>query len=285
MKSIPVRKIAGDDTRSANDGLKIRSLEALLNGQDLHHALHRHNYYYLLLIEKGTGVHEIDFTPYPLQSNRIFFLRPGQVHQLTVKAGSTGYIIQFSDVFIRELNSSHKQKLRSVFHCSCNDLSEAQAAQLKSIFALMVSEFDRKEELYSEIIRSHLMTAVLLLFRAIESVRTTHEKKSFSQEKLEEFQTLLEKKIVGHKKPADYAGMLHLSPYQLNSITKSLLGKNSSDVINEFLILEARRLLLATTNQVSQIADALGFADPGYFIRFFRKHTGMTPETLRKTSR
>ena len=76
-----------------------------------------------------------------------------------------------------------------------------------------------------------------------------------------------------------------MSVYQLNNITKTTLGKTASDVINDHIILEAKRFLLATSEQVNQIAYHLGYEDPSYFIRFFKKHTGYTPEAFRSNFR
>ncbi|NQX56713.1 helix-turn-helix domain-containing protein [Pedobacter panaciterrae] len=50
--------------------------------------------------------------------------------------------------------------------------------------------------------------------------------------------------------------------------------------MNEYIILEAKRQLLATSSQVSQIACYLGYEDISYFIRFFKKHTGTSPEAF-----
>jgi len=74
---------------------------------------------------------------------------------------------------------------------------------------------------------------------------------------------------------------LNLSSFQLNAITKATLGKNCSELINEYVILESKRYLLATSNQVNQIADHLGYEDISYFTRFFKKHTGYSPEAFR----
>ena len=81
--------------------------------------------------------------------------------------------------------------------------------------------------------------------------------------------------------PVDFAAMMSLSTYQLNAITKQTLGKICSDIINEQIILEAKRHLLATSNQVNQIATLLGYEDISYFIRFFKKHTGYSPDAFR----
>ena len=81
---------------------------------------------------------------------------------------------------------------------------------------------------------------------------------------------------------SEYAEMLSITPYQLNAITKTSLQKTASELINEHITLEAKRILISTGNQVNQVADMLGYDDPSYFIRFFKKQTGFTPETFRQ---
>ena len=80
---------------------------------------------------------------------------------------------------------------------------------------------------------------------------------------------------------ADYAKKMNLTTYQLNAITKEALGKTCSEVISDGVVLEAKRRLLATATQVSQIAWDLGYEDVSYFIRFFKRHTAFTPEAFR----
>lgn len=96
---------------------------------------------------------------------------------------------------------------------------------------------------------------------------------------------MLERDFASRKQASQYADLLNLTAYQLNSITKKTLGKTCSEVINDHIILEAKRLLIATSNQVNQIADQLGYEDPSYFIRFFKKHTGISPDAFRNHQR
>jgi AraC-like DNA-binding protein len=103
----------------------------------------------------------------------------------------------------------------------------------------------------------------------------------YKQDKLEAFLLLLEQTVTKQKQPSYYADKLNLTPYQLNAITKSSLGKTCSALIVEYTILEAKRFLLGTSNQINQIADQLGYDDVSYFIRFFKKHTGLSPEAFR----
>ena len=146
----------------------------------------------------------------------------------------------------------------------------------------MFDEYIAKEEGYRDIIKSSLD----IFF--IEFVRQSPHPKgeaafvnSYTQERFEEFLELLDKHIATHKQVSQYTDLMNLSAYQLNEITKSSIGKTASDLINEHILLEAKRYLLATTNQVKDIADQLGYEDTSYFIRFFKKHIGHSPEAFR----
>ncbi|MBL3655475.1 helix-turn-helix domain-containing protein [Fulvivirga sediminis] len=99
---------------------------------------------------------------------------------------------------------------------------------------------------------------------------------------LDEFIELIESHIHEHKQVSYYADRLHLSNYQLNHITKKMLNKTASEIINEHIILEAKKYLITTPMQVNEIAYLLGYQDPSYFIRFFKKHTHHSPEMFRK---
>ena len=95
MKTIPVRKIA----QTLNAGrFSIRDLKQVLNGNDLVHDLHKHDFFFVLALHKGKGIHEIDFIKYEIQDHSVFILRPGQVHRLELNADSTGFLMEF-DLF------------------------------------------------------------------------------------------------------------------------------------------------------------------------------------------
>ena len=63
---------------------------------------HRHNYYTVLIINKAKGVHKIDFNTYDLSSQQIFFVAPGQVHQVIESEKSFGFSLVFSNQFLIE---------------------------------------------------------------------------------------------------------------------------------------------------------------------------------------
>lgn len=261
MNSIPIRHISEPQ-------FSIRSIHALLAGEDMVQELHRHNFFYVLALEKGAGVHEIDFTPYTICDHTVFFMRPGQVHKLVLKTGSTGYLLQFSDAF---------------YSCKANTVYELNAEgfqKLVPVLRYIFQEYTDQPEKYQEVIKANMGIFFIELARQFQPL-SSHVT-LYMQEQLEAFSALLETHVASHKQVAQYASLLNLSTYQLNAITKATLGKTCSALINAYIILEAKRYLLATADQVNQIADHLGYEDVSYFIRFFKKHTGHSPELFRQ---
>jgi len=85
--------------------------------------------------------------------------------------------------------------------------------------------------------------------------------------------------------PRDYAELLYVSPNHLNALTQQVLGRSAGDLIRERVVLEAKRMLINSDRYVSEIAQLLRFEDNSYFVRFFKKHTGVTPEEFRKSKK
>jgi len=163
------------------------------------------------------------------------------------------------------------------------ELNEANFSRLNILAESIFNEYKNRPEEYQEVIKSNLRILFIELMRLRnKSNKPIENKDLYVQERLEEFLQLLELNIASEKQVSQYADMLHLSNYQLNSITKQTLGKTASELINEQIILESKRYLLATSNQVNQIAFHLGYEDVSYFIRFFKKHTGHSPEAFRQ---
>lgn len=106
MKAIPVRQIVSALVEQSSAGrFSIRDIQKVLNGKDLVHTLHKHDFYFVLAVQKGKGVHEIDFIAYPVHDYCIFILRPGQVHQLQLNADSTGFLMEFNLSFYQPKNT------------------------------------------------------------------------------------------------------------------------------------------------------------------------------------
>lgn len=283
MKKIPVRHISPTHKEQTSSGrFSIRTVQDLLAGKDLFQDLHRHDFFFILALQKGTGTHEIDFTAHTVIDNTVFFLRPGQVHQLELKTGCTGYLMEFNTAFYHPKDQLSTQRLRKASNKNFCQPAANRFEKLLAVLSYMFQEYTDNQEGYRDIIKANLEIFLIEYNRQSQDTKEPSTSvKPYTQERLEEFLALLEIHISRRKQVSQYADLMNLSPYQLNEITKATLGKTSSELINEHIILEAKRQLLATPNQIKEIADHLGYEDHSYFIRFFRKQTGYSPESFR----
>jgi len=283
MKNIPVRHLKNTQEEPHSiDNFVVKNLSTLVKTKDLVQGLHRHDYFFILALEKGSGTHEIDFIPYEIYDNAIFLMRPGQVHQLTLNAGSTGFILQFNQDFYYPIEKKSGQLLRKASNKNNCQLDDQRIKKLLTILNNIFQEYTEKQEGFYEIIKANLGIFFIELVRHRQNKSAPHKGETlYAQQRIEDLLTLIETNLATQKQVSAYASMLNLSTFQLNAITKTTLGKNCSDLINDLIILESKRYLLATSNQVNQIAYHLGYEDVSYFIRFFKKHTGLSPEAFR----
>ncbi len=280
MKEIPIRTIKEPDFLGS---FTISDLGDLLTEKDMVERLHRHNFFFVLAIEKGTGKHSIDFTAYPVTDYSVFVIRPGQVHELLLKQGSKGYLMAFDSSFYSPRDEPKNKVFRKVSRKNYYELNSGKFKKLLLILDYIFQEYSDKEDGHKEIIKANLdMLFIELARQSRDADSISKSNTPYAQERLEELLGLLESHICTNKQVVHYAEMLHLTPYQLNAITKNTLGKICSQLINDQVVLEAKRNLLATSNQVNEIAYHLGYEDTSYFIRFFKKHAGFSPETFRQ---
>ncbi|SDF58549.1 AraC-type DNA-binding protein [Dyadobacter soli] len=284
MKSIPVRHIAQTHQDLSDLGrFSIRALSTVLKGQDLVHDLHRHNFYFVLAIQEGQGIHEIDFVKYDVQASTVFILRPGQVHHLRLAANCTGFLLEFDNLFYRAHSPATEQQWKRATSQNFQQIKEASFKKLISYLSNCHDEYASKEDGYMQAIQANMELFMIECSRQNPfSTKVAAGVSTYTQERYEELMRLLEMNITQIKSVSEYAKLTNLSVYQLNAITKASVGKTTADLINEQIILEAKRFLLATSNQIKDVAWHLGYEDPSYFIRFFKNHTGFSPDAFRK---
>ncbi len=283
MKTIPLRFI-NTNPKALNtfENFSIRDVDELMSGKDLIQEIHRHDFFFILALRNGKGEHTIDFVPYKITNNSVFFMRPGQVHKLILKAGSSGYIIQFKKDFYLSNDKESLQLLRKAGSTNYIQMSKELFDKLFSILKFIFNESVDKNDRFEDVIKLNLRILLIELVRHQQRTENDNNRKNTPNiDRLEEFSELLDLHIAVNKKASQYAEMLNLTLYQLNTLTHNALGKTSSELINEHIILESKRYLLTTSNQVKEIAYHLGYDDVSYFIRFFKKHTGYSPEAFR----
>lgn len=261
--------------------LNITSLEEY--SSELSEVPHRHDAYMLMLVEdtKG-GDNLIDFRRHPLVANRLFMLRPGQAHQRETRQ-ERGPILSFSDEFLQTTGISAQEAFvifSSVYQHPYLDLSP----KLKRIFLQLISlmQEELQEAVPSKAILSRYLYVLLqylyreCLFQIGKLTPARHSERLFR------LSSLIETHYREHRSIGFYADALHITPKHLNSLCRQYLQTTVADMQHERILVEAKRLLYFTSLSVKEIAHTLGFEDDSYFVRFFKRMTGQTPQQMRQ---
>lgn len=259
----------------------IRTLAEARKKGPISQKTHKHDFFYMLFLKDGKGKHEIDFVDFPVQPNSLFLMAPGQVHQLYLEDNSIGYMMGFEIGFYPSQNESFQifQKAKKLNYFNI-PLGKLQI--VSNLFENIHKEYNLKNAQSLFLIKSYLDILFVQLSRIIEKeggfAGDFHE-----SEKSEELINLIEKNFKLWKNAAQYAEELNISISSLNSLTKGIYNKTCTQLIQHRILLEAKRLLIVTNLQISEISYELGYEDPSYFIRFFKNKIGVTPKVFRNS--
>jgi AraC-like DNA-binding protein len=244
--------------------------------------LHGHDFYLLMFFTKGHGSHTIELAHYPVAPGSVFFMSPSEVHEWKLSEESDGFVVFFNASFYRmEANPQHLTELP--FYQSGGKLRYAEILEkdregLEALFDLMMAAYRQESSYRDRILRAYLD---VLLFQLSALIAPEKVKKVQQVSIISALEHLIEQHYAEHQPVTFYAEQLHVTVSQLNTSTRQQLNKSVIELVQERLIAEARRLLAYSTKSVSEIAWQLNFSDNSYFSRFFKKHSGMSPEAFR----
>jgi AraC-like DNA-binding protein len=145
----------------------------------------------------------------------------------------------------------------------------------------MLEEYATPQVSSNQILRSYLEILLLKLTRFYTAEDAQYQSPYLLQQ-VSRYENLVEEHFIRHKSVQEYADMMAFTPKNLNAICKKAVGKTAGSIIKDRVLLEAKRLLMHSELSVNQIVAELNFKDPSYFVRFFRKNEGITPEQFRK---
>lgn len=264
-----------------------RAEDVYFNGEGESDSPHRHDYYAIVLIEQGKGVHYVDFQQYDLEDNSVYFILPGQMHQLIPSEEPKGWVLAFTEEFL--ITNSISDKLINDIYLF-NDygqspplpLNPAQMAVYKSLIDQMLhfssSLVNYKNDALGSLMKLFLIQSnnhcSLIKDNNPQFLETTHHL-------LRSFKQLLNEHYKTKHMVSDYADLLAVTADYLNKTVKSITGKSAKEHIQSKIATEAKRSLIFTNLSGKELAYELGFEESAHFNNFFKKSTGITPTEFR----
>jgi AraC-like DNA-binding protein len=247
---------------------------------------HKHDFYILIFIIRGSGTHTIDFKTYPVEPNSVFFLSPGQVHAWQLSSDTEGFVIFFSLEFYLLGHPQKKLFQFPFFNVLLQkpqmQLAESEMLAAEGIISQVKQEYESQLWKQEDVLRDLLDILLIRLARNYQekNAEMLATKAAFTE--LQHLENSIDLHFKAHKPVSFYAENLHVTARQLNEICKQAMGKTTTELIQDRIILEACRLLTHSDLTITQIAAELGYFDNSYFTRFFKKHTRQTPEQFRQ---
>lgn len=251
---------------------------------------HSHHYYTVLWSQNYSGRHIIDYKEYEMRPNDIFFVSPGQVHQVDHSENPKGMVILFScdfleknyisDTFISNLNL-----FSDIGSTPPIQISHDSAHQLQEL-VYKIRELLPKEDPFKFDKIGAYLKLFLIECRPYSHPPKTEHSDQFLQaggQLIKNFKTLLDTQFRSWHKVADYAKALKVSSDYLNNVIKSSMNKTAKELIQQRLILEAKRLGLHTELSSKEIAFQIGFQESSHFSRFFKKEENISFTEFRQS--
>lgn len=246
---------------------------------------HRDDYYIFIYQESGNSKIVVDFQDVVISENSIFCIQPGQVHFGSFFEETSAWIVSVTTDWIPMEFRLFLMENASFTH-SISITSPTEKIAFNDAFQFF-SKFDRKAGILSgDVVKSAFNVCLHLFIQVFQQASEQNISNDLRPTLINrQFKSLLLSNFRQIKSPAEYATLLNISPSYLNEVVKETTGHPISYWIHQEIILEAKRTLFYTNNTVKEIAYELGYADPSYFIRLFKKTAGSSPQQFRQKYR
>jgi len=243
---------------------------------------HRDDYYVLAIATSGESTVRCDMVDITLKSGSILLIRPFQVHAITQTGmKSAGWMFTIAPF----LMPTHCAVLFQQLSISEQfiELSATEQKRLTDTARLLQEAFSEQNPQQKYILKG-LFDALINRVAALLQIPAKQEHQNQAQVLTAQFKNLLADQTM-LRKPAYFAEKLHVTTAHLNDCIKETSGFSLTYWLQHVLILEAKRQLYYTDKSMQQIAYDLGFTDPAYFSRLFRKVAAETPLAFRRKFR
>ncbi|MEU4517195.1 AraC family transcriptional regulator [Amycolatopsis sp. NPDC024027] len=237
---------------------------------------HRHTFHELVHVTGGTGAHVVDTARWPLRPPHFGVIAPGQVHQWAGVRGLTGHVVLFTDDFLLD-HPADRELLRRLSERPWLHLDEPADARVTRLIADLEDEYCCGGAGTESVLRALVHVLVVRVGRLLGTPPPAPAGAVAA-----EFV-----RLTGHPGPGPWSVRAHaerlgVTPGHLTEAVKAATGRTAAQLLREARTREAQRFLLRTDLTVRQVASRVGFADPAYFCRFFRRETGLSPGDFRR---
>ncbi len=244
---------------------------------------HRHDFFEVLYLAKGSGFHVIDGNKYEIRPPCVFFMSPGQAHKIEFSSDIAGYIFIFTSEFYLISQSNQNRLIEFPFFFTIRqdnpplNLDSAEDVLfIETLFKKAIAEAEKGENYSLDFLRS-VLDLILTFCSVLYKTGENQLSKGKGHIVVKKFFQIVEENYQNNLSVNEYAGLLAITPNHLTQTVTRLTGKTSLQIIKAKQVLEIKRLLVHTNLSITEISNRLNFPDQSYFTKFFKRETGVTP--------
>ena len=283
--AVPVYQLYGEDQQLLTpDQIHCESIASRSHLHNWEIKPHRHHgLFQLLWLESGSALLSLDDQRGQLEAGRILLVPQHCVHGFQFSPDAEGLVITLAYPLFERLGGGLGQLLAAFSGPQVLALSvNSEQALIASLLQAVELEY-RGNAPHRRLLLESLLTALLvcLLRQSVSSPMENAEGAVRARQHLAQFGELIETDFCSHQPLQYYAQKIGISSAHLNAVCRQLAQRSALDLIHERIGLEARRNLVYTSMTIHTISDVLGFTDPAYFTRFFKRQTGLSPKAFR----
>lgn len=254
--------------------------------------VHRLTYYDITFITQGNEEVALNDIAQIATAGSAICSIPGDIWKWEPNTSMNGYVLVFEEefllsffndrFFLQKFPFLNQQRITS--HLK---IEKHLFDRITGLLLLIMDEINGFKDKDHHMLRAMLYEVLMLLNRACIPITATakNSKKMAVDRYIHSFVQMVNDNYISQRNVQYYADQLFISVNYLNKIITQTLGANTKQYIQNKVLQEAKRLLSYTTLAVAQIAETLHFETASYFVRFFRKHTGVTPREYREQTK
>lgn len=285
VRDVPVYKLYGElEHWMTPDMVHCESIAARSQLHNWEIKPHQHHgLFQILYLKNGTAKIRLDDRNHEMVAGQILGVPQMCIHGFRFSRNAVGHVATVAYPLLDRLIQPLGDGAALLTGPHVNDLGDdEEGAYIQSAFTALDREYKTSAPYRNQVMESALGTILVWMIRSSLHLRNQHPRAAGRGDRhFAAFCQLVEEHFAEHYPVAHYAKLLGITAAHLNVLCRQAVNQSALDLIHERVLLQAKRNLVYTSMTISVVSYTLGFSDPAYFTRFFKRQTGQSPKDFR----
>jgi AraC family transcriptional regulator, transcriptional activator of pobA len=239
----------------------------------------------LFILKKGQGTLWNEQNETKLQGPCIVLVPPNTLHGFSFEPQITGEVLSFSVSFLETIFKQNPKILLHITNMLCIffDKNDAVFGEIDKFKIQIINELNSSDVERQTLVQALFQLVFIKIYRfSLTKKNTFLNTDNRTIRYFQAFQQNIKISIRETKTIKQYAAALNITTVHLNRICNRLVQKSALQIVQDYIMMEAKKYLSTSDYTIAEVSYLLNFRDPAYFTRLFKKHTGVPPSEFKK---